>query len=373
MKRLLFLMSDTGGGHRAAARAIDAALSARYPGQFTSELVDCWKDYTPFPLNNMPELYTPWINHSPSSYSALFWLNDSVLSARNSSRLYAHQMFPRMKQLYADHPADAVVCVHPVFVRPAIYAARRLRMPIPFITVITDYAWPTVLWYDRQVDRCLVPTEPAYQRGLKLGLKPEQIRVTGAPVHPKFTEVDMTRAQAKAALGWTRDLPAVLLIGGGNGMGPLIKTARAIDEKHLNIQIVVVTGRNERMKAQLEAIDWQTPTRIYGFVDNMEVFMTAADLLITKAGPATITEAALVGLPMVISGAIPFQESPNTKYVVEQGAALSAPGPRRVGEAVEAIFSDDGMRLRALTEGVRRLAKPDAVWQIADEIRSFTA
>jgi 1,2-diacylglycerol 3-beta-galactosyltransferase len=87
MKHILFLMSDTGGGHRAAARAIEAALAVRYPGQFTTELIDCWKEYTPFPLSKAPELYTPWINYNPTSYSALFWLNDQV-SARGVRRAF---------------------------------------------------------------------------------------------------------------------------------------------------------------------------------------------------------------------------------------------------------------------------------------------
>jgi 1,2-diacylglycerol 3-beta-galactosyltransferase len=371
MTHILFLMSDTGGGHRAAARAIEAALNERYAGQFTTELVDCWRDYTPFPLNNMPDLYTPWINHSPSSYSALFWLNDQVLSARSSGRLYAAQMFRRMRQLYEDHPADIVVCVHSVFVRPAVYALRRLKPKKPFITVITDYAWPTVLWYDRQVDRCLVPTEPAYQRGLKVGLTPDQLRVTGAPVHPKFTRVGRTRAEAKAALGWDPDLPVVLLVGGGSGMGPLVQTARAIDARELPIQQVVIAGRNAHLQAKLDALPWQRPTRIYGFVDNMEVLMTAADLLVTKAGPGTITEAAAVGLPLVISGAIPFQESPNTRYVVANGAGVSAPGPGKVAAAVARLFGPDRSQLEALRAGIRRIAVPDAIWHIAGEIHAY--
>jgi 1,2-diacylglycerol 3-beta-galactosyltransferase len=373
MTHILFLMSDTGGGHRAAARAIEFALNERYPGQFTSELVDCWKDYTPFPLSTMPDVYTPWINYGQPSYSALFWLNDHLISAGNSSRLFARQMYPRMKKLYTEHPADIVVCVHSVFVRPAVYALRRMKLQAPFITVITDYAWPTVLWYDKQVDRCLTPTEPAHERGFRLGLREKQLRLTGAPVHPKFTKVKLTREEAKRQLGWSTDRPAVLMVGGGAGMGPLIRTARLIDEQKLPIQLVVVAGRNDSMKARLEAYSWhdRKHVHLYGFVDNMEVLMTAADLLITKAGPATITEAAIVGLPMVISGAIPFQESPNTQYVVKKGAALHAPGPRRVAETVAEIFSDDGTRLREMAASVKRIAKPEAIWDIADEIHAY--
>ncbi len=369
---ILFLMSDTGGGHRAAARAIEAALNIRHPGGFTSELVDLWKDYTPFPLNTMPNVYTPWINRSPSSYAALFWLNDRLISRRRSpSRLVSRQMYPAMRRMFKEHPADIIVCVHPVFVRPAIHALRRMKATMPFITVITDYAWPTVVWYDPRVDRCLVPTQPAYDRALTLGLKPEQLSLTGAPVHPKFTQVKLTREEAKRQLGWEPNLPAALLVGGGAGMGPLVTTARAIDRRELPIQLVIVAGRNARLKKRLDAIEWRRPTRVYGFVDNMEVLMTAADVLITKAGPATITEAALVGLPLVLSGAIRFQESPNTEYVVRQGAGLYAPGAARVAEAMQNLFSDDGTKLHAMAESVRTLAQPDAVWNIADEIWSF--
>ncbi len=365
-------MSDTGGGHRAAARAIEAALTVHHAGQFTTELVDVWKDYTPFPLSTMPEFYTPWVNTSPSSYSALFWLNDNIVSPRPpSGRLYAEVTYPAMKRLYAEHPADIVVCVHSVFVRPAVHALRLQRKTTPFITVITDYAWPTVLWYSPRVDRCLVPTPPAYERGLKLGLRPDQMRLTGAPVHPKFTNIGLTRDQAKQQLGWNPALPAVLLVGGGSGMGPLITMARTIDARRLPCQLIVVTGRNEHLKAELEAHSWQRPTYIYGFTDNMQVLMTAADVIVTKAGPATITEAALVGLPLILSGAIPFQESPNTEYVVQNGAGIYAPGPRKVADSLASLFSDDGTRLRQLSEGVRKLARPDAIWQIAEEIWSY--
>ncbi len=374
MPHILFLMSDTGGGHRAASRAIEAALNVHHSGQFTTELVDVWKDYTPYPLNTMPDVYTPWINTSAGSYSALFWLNDNVLAPLPTpNRLYVKQMFPAMKRLFTEHPADVVVCVHSVFVRPAIYALRHMRSTQPFVTVITDYAWPTVMWYDPHVDRCLVPTPPAYERGLTLGLAPEQMRLTGAPVHPNFTNIGLTREEAKRQLGWDTTLPAVLMVGGGGGMGPLIETARAIDRRRLPCQLIIVTGRNEALKKQLESREWRRPTRVYGFVDNMHILMTAADVLVTKAGPATITEAALVGLPLVLSGAIRFQESPNTEYVVQQGAGVYAPGSRLVADSLAELLSDDGTRLDQLSTGIRKLARPNAIWEIADEIWTFLA
>jgi len=365
-------MSDTGGGHRAAARAIEAALTERYPGQFTCELVDVWREYTPFPLNSVPDVYGPWVKLSPGSYSALFWLGDRLLMPPGTATsIDVEPLYPAMKKLYAEHPADVIVCVHSVFVRPGIYTLRRRKMTTPFLTVITDYAWPTMLWYDTRVDRCLVPTPPAYERGLTLGLSTDQLRLTGAPVHPKFGRVTLSREEAKRQLGWLPGLPAVMLIGGGDGMGPLVETARAIDAVRAQCQLIVIAGRNKALQEKLNTLRWQNPTRIYGFVNNMEIMMTAADALVTKAGPGTITEAATVGLPLILSGAIRFQESPNTEYVVQHGAGIYAPGPKRVAETVADLFSGSNLnQLAELARGVRRLAVADATYKIADEIKN---
>jgi 1,2-diacylglycerol 3-beta-galactosyltransferase len=276
-----------------------------------------------------------------------------------------------MKRMIEEHPADLIVCVHSVFVRPGIHALRKANIDKPFVTVITDYAWPIVLWYDPRVDVCLVPTQRSYERGLTLGIAPDKMAMTGAVVHPKFADVHLTKVQARAQLGWDADARIVLMVGGGDGMGPLVATAKAVDALPVESQLVVVAGRNQQMKAALDAVQWKHPTRIYGFVDDMPAFMKAADLLITKAGPATITEAALMGLPMVLSGAIKFQESPNVDYVVEQGAGLYAPGPQRVAECVASILNGRGPSLAQLAEGVRKIAQPDAVWNIADKIWEY--
>jgi 1,2-diacylglycerol 3-beta-galactosyltransferase len=371
MPHILFLMSDTGGGHRAACRAIEAALQERHPSQFTVELVDLWKDYTTFPFNTIPQSASRWIDMHSSSFSTAYWVWDRLFRNRSLSRLYCELMYPRMKRLYAEHAADIVVCVHAAFVRPAVYALRKARIDKPFITVITDYAWPTVLWYDNKVDRCLVPTQPARERGLSLGMNPSQIVLTGAPIHPKFSKLSLSKREARTQLGWDQDNKMILIAGGGDGNGPLVETARAIDERQLDCQLVVVAGRNQALRAALEAVPWKRPVLVYGFVDNMEMFMRAADLIITKAGPATITEAALLGLPIVLNGAIQYQESPNVDYVVKHEAGVYAPGPERTADSVEQVLKDEGAALDRLARGATRLAQPDAIWNIADEIWAY--
>jgi 1,2-diacylglycerol 3-beta-galactosyltransferase len=365
-------MSDTGGGHRAASRAIEAALNQRYPGQFTCELVDVWKDYTPYPLNRAPQSYTPWVNNAPASYSAQFWVMNRILfTNRRFNALYNRFSFPRALRVLREHPADIIVGVHSAFIRGVAHTMRKINWDKPFITVISDWALPPIMWYSPLVDKCLVPTQPAYALGLRLGMQPDQMVLTGAPVHPKFAQTKLTKAQARAELGWAQDVPAVLMVGGGDGMGPLVKTAKAIDDCTTRHQLVVVAGRNQHLKKLLETHTWAHPTQVYGFVNNMQVLMAAADVLVTKAGPATITESAIMGLPLIMSGAIKYQESPNVDYVLEHRAGVYAPGPRRVARAIQTLLSDDGAQLRDMATRIKNIAEPDSIWKIADEIKKF--
>jgi 1,2-diacylglycerol 3-beta-galactosyltransferase len=371
VRRILFLMSDTGGGHRAACRAIIAALEERYAGQFQAELVDMWREFTPYPFNRMPSAYGKWVNLHPLSYETQYLFHDRMFQNRLASKMYERQMYPQLRHLYQKHPADIVVCVHGVFVRPSLYARAKLGLRVPFVTVITDYALPHVVWYDARADRTLVPTQPALERGLELGLPQDKLVLTGPVVHPRFTKVTISKAEARAKLGWDAQARIVLLVGGGDGMGPMLETAKAIDASRAQVHLVAVAGKNASLKRALETVPWQKPTQVYGFCSEMEIMMRAADVLISKAGPATITEAAMLGTPMILNTAIKYQESPNADYVVEQGAGLYAPGAQPVAAALEAVLGTPG-RLEALENAARKLAAPDAVYRIADEIWNTT-
>jgi 1,2-diacylglycerol 3-beta-galactosyltransferase len=369
VKRILFLMSDTGGGHRAAAEAIGEALRLRHgPDNVAIELVDVFKAYTSFPLNYMPEFY-PWlINHSKSSWGMGYKLSNSRRSARVMSRAMYVTGEKRMKRMVREHPADVVVCVHSVLTRPAYdaYVNSGDERP-PFITVVTDLVSTHMFWYDKRVDRTLVPTQAAYDRGLTASIPPGKMRVTGLPVHPRFSAIP-SQAEARAALGWHPDLPAILMIAGGDGMGPLYKTARAIDARGLKCQIAIVAGRNKALLEKLQDSEWNQPTHLYGFMRDMPQLMAAASVLVSKAGPATISEACIAGLPLVLFDAIPGQETGNVDFVVENNAGAFAPNPRAVADTVESWLSEGVIGLKQRSTNAQRIAHPNAVWEIADEV-----
>lgn len=361
---ILFLYSDTGGGHRSAAQAIIEAIHLNYPGCFSTEMVDFFKEYAPPPFDLAPELYPP-MARIPELWKAVYRISDGP----RRTRFFFDLMWPYFRghssRLYSEHPHDLLVSVHPV---PVIPHSRTLHPGSPpFITVVTDMVSTHALWFDRRANLILVPTEVARQHGLRYGLHPEQIKVVGLPVAERFCQQVEDRRLIRTRLGWPDNLSVILLIAGGDGMGPIDKVARAISRAHLNAALVIVTGRNEKLKNQLEAEEWSMPTFIYGFVQEMPDFMRCADILLTKAGPGTISEAFISGLPMILYSRMPGQEDGNVSYVVHEGAGVWAPEPEQIIEVLH-DWLDHPDELVKFSWNCHRLAKPDASQRIAQAI-----
>ncbi len=362
--RALFLFSDTGGGHRSAAEAVVEALETHFPGQCRPQLVDVLRDYTPPPFRYAPNLY-PDLVRLPRAWSLGYHLSDG----QRRARLLAAATWPylrfHVRRLAAEHPADLIVSFHPLCNAPVLRALGERRPP--FLTVVTDLVTAHAFWYHPAVDLCLVPTEPARRRALACGLRPEQVCVVGLPVAQRFCRRLGGRGTLCRQLGWPTDRPVVLLVGGGEGMGPLFETARAIARQGGRFALAVVCGRNVGLRRRLEQVAWEVPAFIYGFEHRMPEMMQAATLLVTKAGPGTITEAINAGLPMVLYSRLPGQEEGNVDYVVDNGVGTWAPGPEATARAVHRWLADPA-HLQQAAARCRRLARPQAAAEVASII-----
>jgi 1,2-diacylglycerol 3-beta-galactosyltransferase len=359
--KILFIFSDTGGGHRSATEAIIEAIQLCYGGQIACEMVDFFKDFTPYPFYRLPELY-PSMVKVPQAWGLGYYLSNGTRRA-NFLEASAWPLVRRsLRGMIAQHPSDLIVSLHPLAIAPTLRALGSRRPP--FITVVTDLVTTHAFWYHRRSDLTIVPTEPAYRRALKFGLRAEQVQTVGLPVAQRFCQPPGDKLALRRRLGWPADLPVIFLVSGGDGMGPLGQTAQSIAEARLPAALVVVTGRNQRLRQELEAVDWPMPTRIYGFVKEMPDFMAAADILVTKAGPGTICEALNAALPMVLFSRLPGQEDGNVTYVVTEGAGVWAPKPERIVQALKAWLDDPDQRQRAAA-ACQRLARPQAATEIA--------
>jgi 1,2-diacylglycerol 3-beta-galactosyltransferase len=360
-QKIVFLFSDTGGGHRSAAEAIIEALELEFAGCFDLEMVDIFKEYGPVPFNRMPDLY-PHMVRLPRAWGLGYKLSNGHPQARAITASAWPVVRRAMRKLIRDHPANLIVSVHPLAAAPVLKALGRER--VPFINVVTDLVTTHALWYHRQVDVCIVPTRAAYKRAMQCGLRPEQVQIVGLPVADRFCQPAADRQELRQRLGWPQDRKMALLVGGGEGMGPLEQNAHAIAEAGLPVGLVIIAGRNQALKARLEAYSWPIPTRIYGFVREMPDFMRASDFLVSKAGPGTISEALIAGLPVILYSRLPGQEDGNVTFVVSEGAGVWAPRPEQVVHAL-GQWLNDPEKYKAALSACQRLARPQAAREIA--------
>lgn len=369
--RLLILMSDTGGGHRSAAQAIAETTAHLYGHTIQTQIADALAHHTPFPWNRIGRLYAPAVGGSARLWRLLWRLTDSPRRTRWLFAALYPWLEPGLRRLFLAAQPDIIVSVHPAFNHLSVWTLRRMGRPTPFITVVTDLVRAHPLWLCPQVDLCLVPTQAARQDALRAGLSPDKTRVAGLPVSLKFSQPQPPRPQARAALGLRPDAPLVLLMGGGEGVGRLDQIARAIAGARLPAQMAIVAGRNEKLRRRLEAVAWEIPTHVTGFVTNVPQWLAAADVLITKAGPGILSEAFITGLPLVLSGAIPGQETPNVGYVVRHGAGIAETEPARIANWLAQRLRPGDETLACMAGAARRLARPDAARHIAQQIAAL--
>ncbi len=364
-------MSDTGGGHRSAAEAIAAALAREFPERYAVTLFDGFKQAAIFPFNHVPSWYLPFTTYFEFLWHALFLTTNNRLSAIIAQPLFNFLIAHRLRKILRDYAPALVLSTHPIFNTFARRALRAVGSRAPFVTVVTDLFDAHVLWFDPAVDLCTVPTDGAKQVALRFGMPAAKLRVVGEPVSLNFTNDVLDKIQAREKLGLDPAKKAILLVGGGEGMGPLYKIARAIDARKIDAQLVIIAGRNESLRRQLASTAWQMPVSVQGFVSNMPTWMYASDVIITKAGPGTISEAMACGLPILLSGFLPGQETGNVTFVEQSGVGILRKTPDDIARTLGEWLAPGNAALARFAERSRQLARPYAAQEIAkllDEI-----
>lgn len=358
-KRVTFLISATGGGHRAAAEAVAAGLEGLYPGKFEFLYVDVFREYFGFPLGKAPEIYARWVSLSARSYGLAFVATDLLYRIPFTFDGFQGRTGRRfLERLLALEP-DILVVIHALLVRPAAAGRDRLGLPLPLVSVVTDFARPHAGWFHPSVDLLVAAGPGIRRRARALGIPEERVVEVGFLVHPRFARPRLVGEEARGYLGLAPGRPVVLFLGGGEGMGRLGAVVAAADRGLRDVQFLVVCGRNRKLREGLEKRRWRNHVRIFGFVEELEVLMAAADVLVTKAGPLSIAEGLTVGLPLLIYDAVPYQEVGNARWVERSGAGLFAADPRRAAAILARWLSDRGELARRAARA-REVATPNS-------------
>jgi 1,2-diacylglycerol 3-beta-galactosyltransferase len=374
---LLFLISDTGGGHRNAARAVGQALDRMYPGRFAPVLCD--------PLGGpgsarllrwVTGLYGPAIRLTPWLWGAAYHVSNSrpaVGLLRRALLRLADR--PAAEAARAHRPA-AIVSFHPLTGTAAVAARERIVPGIPVVTVVTDLARTHAAW--RYADADLIIAPPPAGRGRGRQRRPagdlavaagDGQAAAGLPVTREFWGGRLRpdeRALLRRSLGLSESEFLVVLTGGGEGSGGIARRAGAILRWFADVDVVAVCGRNTRLKRRLDRRAVRSGGRltVTGFTGNMADLLRCCDLVVTKAGPGTIAEAACCGAPMLLTSHVPGQETGNTELVAQAAAGRGLPGVRQLVTEIGRLREDPGA-VDAMRAASARMSRPAAAADIA--------
>lgn len=322
--KILILSGDLGDGHIQAAGAL--AEAARQYGPEAQTVLINFSAVTHPKLHPVGRyFYTKWVTRFPLVYGYLF---QKTRGENLMSQLFRKTKFytlSRLEKLIQEVGPTVIVTTFP----PAAAGISMLKenglSGVPTVTVITDHTDHSY-WLHPYTDRYIVSSERVRDALIRHGIQESQIAVTGIPIRPQFG-LPLDRMKLRDKLALDRNRPVVLLMGGGLGM--IAKESSSLllsGEIAVDAQFVLICGRNRKLRESLakELAGSKHSITITGYVDNVHEWMAAADLLITKPGGLTTSEAIASGLPMLLYKPLPGQETDNSAFLVEAGVAVEA-------------------------------------------------
>ncbi len=366
--RLLFLVGDTGGGHRSAAKAVAEALDQACPGRFAPFICDPLRGPdAPRWLRWIVGLYGPCIRIAPWLWGMLWRTVSSPRALGLLRRTLMSPAYHGVARAVAAWRPTVIVSFHPLTAEPAVRVRDGSAEVLPVITVITDLVTPHLSWRDAAVDRVIVPSAAIAGRCAQDGKPDGHYVETGLPVAAEFG-LPAASAPERHALQRSLGLSGrflVVLTGGGEGSGGLFRRAVAILSAVEDVDVAVICGRNQRLRRRLTRLAERAEGRltVHGFVDNMADWLRCADVVVGKAGPGTIAEATCCAAPLVLTSYLPGQEEGNVEFVVRAGAGSYAPRPRDLAAEIGRL-RDDPAALAVMRAASAR-ARPRAAADIA--------
>jgi len=367
-KRFLVLTADTGLGHRITAQSLANALSDLYGDCCEVKIVNPMNDArAPDFLREGQTDYDKAVREMPELYQLGYQMSDVPLAAAIIETGLTVMLSEVVRDLLIRYQPDAIITTHQNYLAPlrAVFDSDGRR--IPLLTVVTDLSDVHQMWFNPVSDLCFVPNELVREQAIKYGLQPEKVKVTGIPVSPEMAKQEQDVAAIRAKLGWRQDLRTVLIVG-GKRVANLSDALRVLNHSGLPLQLAIVAGGDNELFQTSSNMKWHLPTYLYNFVDNMATLMHASDCVICKAGGLIVTESLACGLPLILFGVIPGQETGNANYVVESGAGELALSAFDVLEIMHHWLDNGAELLARRAYNARQLGRPYASYEVAEMV-----
>jgi processive 1,2-diacylglycerol beta-glucosyltransferase len=272
-----------------------------------------------------------------------------------------------MKALIENSMPDLIACTQAFPCGMVADYKTTFKSGIPLVGVLTDF-YPHSYWIYETVDRYIVASDEAKAKLIENGIPPDRINIFGIPLDISFAErSDLSSIRQR--LGLVKGITTILIMGGSGGLGPIKKMVASLNRISSDIQIIVVTGTNSKLCTQLNRHikNFKKKIVIIGYADNVNELMSISDLVVTKPGGLTVSEALAKGLGIVIINPIPGQEAKNTQFLLQKQAAIKAANEEELAILVDTLCRMP-YKVEAMKKASANLGKPHAAQDIAKMI-----
>ncbi|MGM9630913.1 MGDG synthase family glycosyltransferase [Butyricicoccus sp.] len=368
--KILLLTVTAGYGHHATAKALADLFEQR--GAET-KIVDVYEYISKVVRTAISQGYLLSSKYTPELYRLFYTKtskNREKLNKMNIVKIVNTLGAFKFEHFVDNFEPDAIVCTHVLAAHLISEMKNRHMVDAPCIGVVTDYCihpyWEDVV----NMEALVTASELITHTAVKRGIPEERILPLGIPIHPKFNRY-ISKEDACAELELDPERRTVLVMGGSMGYGNSRKLVRQITQLGLGCQILAVCGNNKRAYNRLKAFEQEysgdCTLRVMGFVDNVELLMSAADCIITKPGGLTVSEAIAKGVPMILVNPIPGQEERNVEFLLNNGMASLVTKTFPLDDALYHLFHNP-VRLRTVRESIRAIGHPDASEQLVNYV-----
>ncbi|WP_071121457.1 MGDG synthase family glycosyltransferase [Romboutsia timonensis] len=386
-KKVLIMSASTGGGHNRAARAIKEELESRTIGNMSieCEIVDSLKLVN----NTMDKVisrgYEKSALYTPKAYGSVYRFSETTIASKNEFKTnpLTSLMARKFKHLLNESTPDLIIGTHPFPMialstlkknnnihslsrSESFYKSTKVDIP-PMISVLTDYTTHST-WIQNEIDYYIVGHEYVKELLVYEGVDSEKVKAFGIPVEKSFLS-HRDRETVLTELGLSPEKLTVLLMGGSFGAGNIKETLEDLIAIDRDFQILVITGRNEHLKDKLsKMLDSTIHNKnicLLGYTNKMNDILASIDVLISKPGGLTTTEALLNDVPMIVPYFIPGQEEENLDFLTNCGAALRTTKKYSLPVLLKVLI-DDPSRLDNLRKNIKSIRKFDSAVNISN-------
>jgi processive 1,2-diacylglycerol beta-glucosyltransferase len=370
---MLILSASAGAGHIRAAQALEkAAIELKAAKEVTH--IDTL-EYTNKVFRNLySKAYIEMVNNAPE---LLGWLYDHLDTPwqKERRRLAIDKLNTRpFVKFVKKYEPDVIICTHFLPAEIVSWMKAKEKLECPQGIVVTDFD-AHALWLCHHYEQYFVALEETSVHLNKLGIWPDKISTTGIPIDPIFSQ-QKDKAEMRIKYGLHPEKPTILISAGGFGVGPVDLLMKSLMQSRHPLQIIAICGKSKELKDRIDSLaatlSPNNPITIkpVGYTKDMDEYMSASDILLGKPGGLTTSEALAKGLVFVIFNPIPGQEERNSDHLLEDGAAIRCNNLPTLAYKVDRLL-DDKERFATMKNNVKKLARPDAAYQIVNKMLSM--